>query len=138
MVLVPVWFLSVPVWFLVPIRYSDLGDEEVIGADEVSENAGEGLVLERDDGVDGTTNENGDNNCACKDSADSPVEISCTNEATQELSNVSDKVKMTYAKMIGSKNIKLDKKLCYVPTVVCENGSDVVIFDEELVNTLWE
>ncbi|GKC67100.1 RNA-directed DNA polymerase, eukaryota, reverse transcriptase zinc-binding domain protein [Tanacetum coccineum] len=114
---------------------TDLGDEEVIGAHEVSENAGEGLVLEMDDGADGTTNENGDNNCTCKDSDDSPVEISCTNEATQELSNVSDKVKMTYAKMIGSKNIKLDKKMCYVLTVVCENSFDVVIFDEELVNT---
>nr|GEZ90315.1 RNA-directed DNA polymerase, eukaryota, reverse transcriptase zinc-binding domain protein [Tanacetum cinerariifolium] len=90
----------------------DLGDEEVIGADEVSENAGEGLAF-----------------------ADSLKKISCTNEATQELSNVSDKVKMTYAKVIGLKNIMLDKKLCYVSTIVCENGSDVVIFDEELMNT---
>nr|GEZ03082.1 hypothetical protein [Tanacetum cinerariifolium] len=80
-----------------------------MGADEVGENAFERLVLERDDVADDT-------------------------RMKMELSNVSDKVKMTYAKMIGSKNIKLDKKLCYVPTVVCVNGFDVVIFDEELVN----
>nr|GFB76102.1 hypothetical protein [Tanacetum cinerariifolium] len=86
------------------------GDEKFMGADEVGKNAFERLVLERDDVADDT-------------------------RMKMELSNVSDKVKMTYAKMIGSKNIELDKKLCYVLTVVCVNGFDVVIFDEELVNT---
>nr|GEU64633.1 hypothetical protein [Tanacetum cinerariifolium] len=86
---------------------TDFWDVEVRGADEVSENASEELAKEMDDVV--------------------------TNEATQELRNVSDKVKVTYAKMIGSKIIELD--MCYVPNVVCENGSDVVIFDEELLNT---
>ncbi|GJZ50375.1 RNA-directed DNA polymerase, eukaryota, reverse transcriptase zinc-binding domain protein [Tanacetum coccineum] len=38
-----------------------------------------------------------------------------------------------HGKMITSNDTKIDKTLCYIPTTVGENGSDVAIFDEDLV-----
>ncbi|GJX53395.1 RNA-directed DNA polymerase, eukaryota, reverse transcriptase zinc-binding domain protein [Tanacetum coccineum] len=50
-------------------------------------------------------------------------------------SNVSDTVKVSYAKMITANSADVDKTLCYIPTTIFEDGSDVAIFDEELVSS---
>nr|GEV59706.1 hypothetical protein [Tanacetum cinerariifolium] len=119
------------------IRVSDtnLGDKEVEGVDEMAKCFVKGLVLGKDDVAEDNREVNCDNICDCKSHVDSPEKMSCSNGETQGLSNVSDNVKISYTKMITSNNIEIDKTLCYVPTAIDENGFDVEIFDEKLVNT---
>nr|GEW31098.1 hypothetical protein [Tanacetum cinerariifolium] len=50
-------------------------------------------------------------------------------------SNVSDTVKVSCNKMITAFSADVDKTLCYIPTTIAEDGSDVAIFDEELVSS---
>ncbi|GJZ30388.1 hypothetical protein Tco_0575435, partial [Tanacetum coccineum] len=40
--------------------------------------------------------------------------------------------KLTYADVLDNKEGQIDKNLCYVPTSTCTDGSDVVIFEEDL------
>nr|GEW95362.1 RNA-directed DNA polymerase, eukaryota, reverse transcriptase zinc-binding domain protein [Tanacetum cinerariifolium] len=41
---------------------------------------------------------------------------------------------ISYAKMITANSDDVDKTLCYIPTTIAKDGSDVAIFDEELFN----
>ncbi|GJY05164.1 RNA-directed DNA polymerase, eukaryota, reverse transcriptase zinc-binding domain protein [Tanacetum coccineum] len=62
--------------------------------------------------------------------------VSVENAAPEYVIDVSDKVvpnKLTYADVLDNKEGQIDKNLCYVPTSTCTDGSDVVIFEEDLV-----
>ncbi|GJT26179.1 RNA-directed DNA polymerase, eukaryota, reverse transcriptase zinc-binding domain protein [Tanacetum coccineum] len=100
------------------------------GDEEVDERSNNDLVLECDD----VTVENRGENRAHVSESKSPT-TSTNNEKAQASSNVSENVKVSYAKMITSNYIEIDKKLCYIPTTIGENSFDVAIFDEELVNS---
>nr|GEU70149.1 hypothetical protein [Tanacetum cinerariifolium] len=78
-----------------------------------------------------------------RENGESVCEIKCTTDSISkennlESCNVSEKVKISYAKMTASLFTEADKTLCYVPTAIDENGSDVAIFYEELVNIMFD
>ncbi|GJT72703.1 retrovirus-related pol polyprotein from transposon TNT 1-94 [Tanacetum coccineum] len=108
------------------VRVSDLGEKESKGEEEEVENRNDELVWENHDVTDENGGEKGDHG-----KGKSPT-VSPNNGKTQESSNVSENVKVSYAKMITSNDTKIDKTLCYIPTTIGENGSDVAIFDEDL------
>nr|GEW31099.1 RNA-directed DNA polymerase, eukaryota, reverse transcriptase zinc-binding domain protein [Tanacetum cinerariifolium] len=58
-----------------------------------------------------------------------------TNGEAMTSSNVSDTVKVSCNKMITAFSADVDKTLCYIPTTIAEDGSDVAILDEELVSS---
>ncbi|GKB99287.1 RNA-directed DNA polymerase, eukaryota, reverse transcriptase zinc-binding domain protein [Tanacetum coccineum] len=111
------------------VRVSDLGEKESKGEEEEVEICNDELVWENHD----VTNENGGEK-GDHGEGKSPT-VSPNNGKTQESSNVSENVKVSYAKMITSNDTKIDKTLCYIPTTIGENGSDVAIFDEDLVKS---
>ena len=53
----------------------------------------------------------------------------------------SNNQKSSFDSVVGNNNVVFDKKSCYVPPVTCDDGSEVVIFEEELVmmgSAKWE
>ncbi|GKC34599.1 RNA-directed DNA polymerase, eukaryota, reverse transcriptase zinc-binding domain protein [Tanacetum coccineum] len=76
----------------------------------------------------------GNEDCECKDTNKTSEKSSCNVEKTQDFCNINGTAKPSYAKVIKLTNTDVDKNLCYIPTSMSENGSDVAIFDEEIVN----
>ncbi|PWA87640.1 RNA-directed DNA polymerase, eukaryota, Reverse transcriptase zinc-binding domain protein [Artemisia annua] len=79
---------------------------------------------------------NSDTPGTSSDAGDKVTGSKSSNASTSVLNSIEStngKNKNSFAKVVGNSNVALDKKLCFVPTMTCDDGSEVVIFEEELV-----
>ena len=67
----------------------------------------------------GTPSDAGDKVTGSKSSNASTIMLSCI-----ECTNGNNK--NSFAKVVGNSNVALDKKLCFVTTMTCDDGSEVV------------
>ncbi|PWA56332.1 hypothetical protein CTI12_AA420710 [Artemisia annua] len=85
--------------------------------------------------VEDTENDGSLNNdiAGCVETIEKCTEVNKT-VSTENVGSSRNDIGNTYARMVAKDIKSVDNKLSFVPTEISDEGSDIVIFDEELVN----